>query len=129
MKIYAVRYLLNNIVLEIKERNIISKSLDKLRFYIKDKIDSYILYFCENNFRPDGFRIKHIENNIFEMRIILSSKWLLRIFFLKENDLFLLFGIYLVKPRDYDDRYIKAKISNEYKKEIENLKRIYKDFI
>ena len=91
MKVYTVRVLLNDIVAEIQEKKILNKPSSKIRDFIKKKINSYLVYFCENNCKADGLKIKNLGSNIFELRIVLNSNWLLRVLFLQEGSLFLLF--------------------------------------
>ena len=128
MEIYAVKVLLNEIVENIQEEKILHKPVDKIRELVKEKINSHLHYFCQNACRSDWFKVKNLGENIFELRIALNSDWLLRVLFLKEENLFLLFGTYLIKPKAYDDKHNKNKISSEYEKQITKLKKIYDDF-
>lgn len=129
-KIYSVKILLWNILDEIVSKWIISnKTRDEISVIIRDKFIAHLEIFIENWFFEDWFRVKNLKWNVYEIRISLPQKYLLRIIFYFEYWKIILNTWFLVKTDKWAyDKKTKKEIEALYDTEIQKASNIFSEF-
>lgn len=130
INIYTVKDLLSSIINEIIDKWIKDWEYKKIRDDLIVKFIAELEVFIENWCFPDNFKVKWLDWNVYEIRISIPKKYLLRIIFYMEPDKIILTTWYLIKENKWDyKKQQKLEIEKLYEDEIYNSKMRYKDFI
>ena len=121
-KLFSVRKLIK----QIRKEWIIRWWYKKIEDYLKNNVIMFIRFFIKNKFKPDWYKICNLKWNVYELRIMLNEKKLLRIIFYYDGIDIILLTWYIIKNNlEKYDKKTKEKIEKNYCIQIERAKNLY----